>query len=72
MMRMRDRIGIFDIMEREKQSGLFRGTDYITILIILVFLTLALGVFQYYNSRIQTIERRIRQTGCLFDSRLKA
>ena len=37
--------------------------DYVTILIILVFLAMALGVFFYYRNRLNMIEEELRQTG---------
>jgi hypothetical protein len=39
------------------------GIDYITILIILVFLAMAFGVFLYYKKRLNTIRHQLRQTG---------
>lgn len=37
--------------------------DYVTILIVLVFLAMALGVFFYYRNRLNMIQEELRQTG---------
>jgi hypothetical protein len=37
--------------------------DYVTILIIVVFLAMALGVFFYYRNRLNMIQEELRQTG---------
>lgn len=37
--------------------------DYVTIVIILVFLAMVLGVFFYYRNRLDMIQKELRQTG---------
>lgn len=49
------------IMNQGKRS--LPQVDYVTILIILVFLAMALGVFFYYRNRLNMIQEELRQTG---------
>jgi hypothetical protein len=53
-------------MQKEKRS-LLPGVDYITILIILIFLAMAFGVFLYYKKRLNTIQHQLMQTGYRFE-----
>jgi hypothetical protein len=52
-------------MQGQKRTFRFPKVDFITVLIILVFIVLTLGVFLYYKQRINTIQSRIRQSRAL-------
>jgi hypothetical protein len=49
-------------MEKGKRRNLLPRLDYVTVLIILVFLALTCGVFLYYKHRIAEIDSRIKQS----------
>jgi hypothetical protein len=49
-------------MEKKRQYTLAPSVDYVTVLIILFFVLLTIGVFIYFKHRINAIDSEIRQS----------
>jgi hypothetical protein len=51
-------------MIQVRKTNVLPKMDFITVLIILVFLALTLGVYLYYKHRIKEIQSQLKQSSC--------